>query len=602
MIDTLSVLILLLLLALLVWQLWRGPLTRRWRPLWLLVALAFAALLLRPLWPQPQRELVVLSTGVEASAGQAATATMPEAEVLSLPTPLTAATLHTLQQQWTREGGAQIHLFGDGLPEAAWQALPPATVIWQPSAAPLWQLQLPNRIRLGDALVIDLQAPTPAAVVQVLDAAEQLLADSTLVDQRASLRLSPAATGQYDWLLRIRDADGALLREAPLSFSVEPVQTRTFVGQFAAPSFEQRALRDWLQQTGMRGEFLTQTGQHVQRRDRFNSDDSTAFDDAVRLYDLRSWLALTAGAQQKRLAAVRAGATLVLLADGSENDETARKQLASMLAITWESLPEPLRAFNQNEVMLQRAAWLPAANARWRQHSERAVLQRDEQAGRVIWIGVQDSHRLWQRDRAAYAALWQQLLSWPAPSDLRWREPDVLLRNQPGLLCLDEAYSEPTVGVVPAAEAQRAQEMRAVVAQADAEKSGADKNATDAGTAKPVAMQPIAALQLRSPSQQPLLLPLQKTAWPGRVCAAFTPTETGWFQLEAPLSLAFRVHAQAPWPETLQQATQQATARHSQRLPPPLPQTWQPVSDAWAFMLLVAALALIWWRERLLRR
>ncbi len=578
MLDPVLMLMMFLLLVLLGWQLWRSPLGRRWRVLWLLVVLALAALLLRPLWPQQQRQLVVLSASANAAADASAAAQLAaeqQATLVEVPSPLIAAALNRLQQHWRRDGGAQVWLVGDGLPEAAWQALSPTTVIWQPSAAPVWQLHVPARIALGDALPITVQAPAPAAVVQILDAAEQLLADASVQNQQAALRVRPAAAGQYDWQLRVRDAAGNLLREAPLSFSVEPIQTAAFVGRFAAPSFEQRALRDWLQQTGMRGEFITQTGQQVQRRDRFNAEDDSALARAVQLYDLRSWLALGRTVQQQRLADVRAGASVVLLSDGSEDAEDVRRQLTGSLAIEWESLAEPLRAVTQNTVSLQRAAWLPVPSERWQQGHDRAVLRRAEQAGQLIWIGLHDSHRLWQRDRAAYAALWQQMLSLPTASAMRWHEPELLLRQQPGLLCLDEAY--PAVAVT----------------------AGAAGMATPSNAP---ATPGLPRLQLRTPTQQRLLLPLQPSAWPGRVCAPFTPTQAGWFQLEAPLQLAFRVHDKAPWQETVQLATQRATAQHSQRLPPPPQRSWQPLPDVLAFTLLVAALALIWWRERLLRR
>jgi hypothetical protein len=551
-------LIIFLLLSVLIWQLLRSRLPWRWRLMWPL-AVSGVLLMVLPLhWQQLQHELVVLTPGdAQARSLGWQWAQQNNADVFVMPTQPDLVGMQSLQSALRQDGGRRLHLFGYGFGDAVWQQLPAQTVIWHEPLPPDWRLDFPENIALGDPVVVRLQTPPSAKLLQLVDNRDQVLTDAPIRTGQASLDFLPASVGHYDWRLRVRTETGELLRDMPLAFTVTATPSLIIAGQFAAPSFEQRALRDWLQQTGMRGEFVTRTGQSVMRRDQFSLDERGIGSPVLQIWVLRSWVAAAEMGRQQLLRQIADGGTLVLLSDGSETEQAARTVLSKTLAVSWRALSEPDQKMLLTNVELHRASWLPKPEGEWQQSDVAdAVLLRTWKQGRMVWLGVTDSHRLWQRDRLQYASWWQSLLQLPATSKPRWQSPGSGIQQQPALLCVDELplTSESNPEVIE--------------------------------------------LQLQSPSGEHLSLPLQFSAWPGRRCSLFTPMQSGWYELQAPIRASWRVYAEAPWPEQQAHQAMAATAHHSQNVEPPLERTRQAISRWPFFALSLIAFALIWWRER----
>ena len=550
------------LLLVLLWQLARSRLPWRWRLLWLPALLAFALALQPPSQPQRQHELIVQTPGDAASdaAAQAAAARLQQ-PVLVMTTEPDLQSWQQLQAALAADQGRRLLLFGHGWTEPVWQALPRQTVIWTPAEMPAWQLDYRHELQHGDALLLQLRAPAPVHSVALLDSRGVAVAETVLQDGAALLRYRPVSTGRFDWQLRLRRSDGEPVREVAVAFVVQPVASLSLQGEFGAPSFEQRALREWWLQTGMKGEFVTRTGQQLQRRDRFNLAADAALVPDILVRDLRSWLAASTREQQQLLQRVGEGRSLLLLSDGSETEPRVRRQLSERLQLQWQSLTEAEQALLIADIALLRSAWLPRADENWQALHDRAVLQRVWGQGRIVWVGVGNSHRLWQRARLAYADWWQRSLPLAKALQARWQVPAESLVGQAAELCLDD------VGV--AAES------------------------------------PPLSLTLQRPSGQIDVVAVAPVAAPGRVCAVYRPTEAGWYRLSAavagtsPISTDWRVREAASLPEQQWRNAQLATRLHAQTAAPPLPSRAQPL-PAWPFVsVAVLLLALLWWRERI---
>jgi len=577
---------LMLLLVLLLWQLRRSRLPWRWRGLWLPVVLAFAAILWPVSWPQVQRQLVLLTPGDAQTEQQALAYTaLHDATVMALPTQPSASELARINPYWP----AQLHLFGYGLDERAWQQLPAQTVVWQPPSAPAWQLEFAAQLVLGDPLRIRLQVPVAARLVQLLDSRKHVVADAVVAATRADLVFHLAAVGHYDWSLDIRDSSGALLQQLPLAFAVTAPDRAIVAGHFAAPSFEQRALRDWLQQSGMAGEFFSQTGQQLQRRDRFGGEISPASEPTLWLIDLRSWQAATARQREHWLAQVAGGRTLVLLADGSENEQLVRQHLAATFAIKWRFVPEAQRKLIIAEVALTRAGWQVEADDVWQAHSDSdpdydAVMSRAWQNGSVVWLGVADSHRLWQRAKQAYGQWWQRALQLSSVVRPSWQIPEPGVQQEPMPLCLNNAVSDDRDRMAPRNDTESND-----TASASSSEPGA------VNTINSVETPPI---RLQTPSGVVEQVPTYLSAWPGRACAWYMPSEAGWYRITEPVTASWRVRERQPVSVQSQWLAYQASARHTQPVSPALTQITRPLPK-WPFLIIFAvAISLIWWRER----
>ncbi|NQD38563.1 hypothetical protein HPT27_16185 [Permianibacter sp. IMCC34836] len=605
-------------LALLLWQLWRSRLSWSWRWLWLPVLASFVLMAMPPSVQQPLAPLVVLTPG-DASSEQAAQqwASQHGSTLLRLPTEPSLAELtllqqHSQQSQLFQEQQPErqleqkqeqppLQLFGNGLSSAAWQQMPTRLIQWQAPAAPEWQLSSNRQLTLGNVLQIHLQAPAAAQVLQLRDARRELIADAPVLSGVASVSWRPTAIGHYDWLLQVRDQHDAVLRELPLAFAVLPNRITRVQAQFSAPSFEQRALREWLQQTGMAGEFLSQTGQQLQRRDAFNpnqpntadnetgntgasADDSNAAENTAEnasrllLLDLRSWQQSSGAQRAQWLQQVARGATLALLADGSEAELAVRTLLSKQLAAEWRSLSETEQAIAIGETALQRASWQLRSNEHWQTLTPDAdsitgdhdmVLVRSWQQGRVIWLGLSDSHRLWQRARDHYARWWQQSLALPDRNGPVWHDPEDGVQGKPTALCLDNVVAD----------------SRATNAEASFDSSSETNTET-------------LTLTLQTAKGVTETLSLQAAATPGQRCALYTPSAPGWYRITAPVTAWWRVYEQTPSVELQQAAAYEATRQHSQTLAAAPVTRAQPL-PRWPFALIVLlGLAAIWWRER----
>ena len=551
----------------LLWQLTRSRLPWRWRVLWLPALLALALAMQPPHQQQTQREVIVQTPGDAQSdaAAKAAAARLQQSPLMMATEP----DLHSwqqLQRALAGNDGARLLLFGHGWTSPVWQALPRQTVIWTPAELPAWQLDYPRELQQGDALTLQLRAPEPAHSAALLDSRGVAVAETVLQEGAALLRYRPLTTGRFDWQLRLRRSDGELVRDVPLAFVVQPVARLSVQGEFGAPSFEQRALREWWLQTGVQGEFITRTGQQLQRRDRFNLAADAALSPDIFVRDLRSWLASSSREQQQLLQRVAEGRSLLLLSDGSESEARARRQLSDGLQLQWQSLSEAEQALTVADIALQRNSWLPRADDNWQVLHDLAVLQRHWQRGRIVWTGVGDNHRLWQRARLAYADWWQRSLPLASSSPVRWRLPSDSVIGQAAELCLDDAVSlAPSTSPLP----QRL------------------------------------SLQVQRPDGQIDTVIVAPSAAPGRVCGLYRPAEAGWFRLRAnfddgpSLQSDWRVRDAASLPEQQWRDAQAATRLHAQTEAPPLPLRSQPL-PVWPFVALaVLLLALLWWRERM---
>lgn len=544
------------LLLLLLWQLRRSHLPWRWRLLWLPTLLALALALQPVQIAQMQRELVVVTPGdarSDAAANAAAAARQQTPQFVA-----TAPDLQSWQQlqaALAAHQGQRLLLFGHGWTEPVWQSLPSQTVVWTPAEVPDWQLEYVTLLQQGDALILTLRAPAPVHHVQLLDSRGVPVTETVLQDGVAELRYRPASAGRFDWQLRARSSSGDLVRDIAVAFAVQQAPQLTIQGEFGAPSFEQRALREWWQQTGMQGEFVTRTGQQLQRRDRFNLAMDATLTPDIFVRDLRSWLAASRREQQQLLQQVGEGRSLLLLSDGSEQDEAMRRRLSDSLALQWQALADAEQTLLIADTELLRSAWLPQADHNWQTLHDRAILQRNWQHGRILWLGIGNSHRLWQRARPLYAEWWQRSLPLPGAQQPRWQTPAEGLVHQPAALCLNDAVAADGVAV--------------------------------------------SSLQLQNPSGQSQTVALVATAVPGRICGWFRPAETGWYRITAPVNAEWRVRAAPSLPEQQWHQAQAATRMHTQTQPSLLPERQQSLPP-WPFVTVaVLLLAVLWWRERI---
>ncbi len=539
--------------GMLLWQ-WRRARSDRWRQFAWLVAVLSACLLLSPngllRWPQTLAPLAILTPGNDATRAQAeAWAARQGATLMELPALPSQSELDALQQY----SDAEWQMFGYGLLPVAWSQLPPRTVYWQAPESPLWRLRYNNTLRTGDSVRFALDAPATAAQIELRDSRNEAVLVLPVSTGHAEWSWRPATVGRYDWRVVVTGADAAVLKTIPIAVSVQPSPTQFVRGHFAAPSFEQRALRQWFEQVGFRGEFVSAMGPSLQRRDRFGdlagNEPSRA---AYVLVSLRSWQQANERQRRQWLNDAAGGSALVLLADGSENDAVLRTQLSRELAIVWQERSEAEQILSLPELALQRSRWHPQGTGNWLpQQAFTDVQVRKWQQGQVIWIGVLDSHRWWARQPLAYAEWWQQALQGQQEGVASLQSPAIGAMGRLSALCIDNAEITMTT------------------------------------------------LTLQAPDGRVQQLPLQADSWPGRACAYLAPDQDGWYEVQAPVTGVWRVLPTPALSEDDAWAAMDASARYTVA-PAPLQErtAWQAL-PRWPFFLIwLTALTVIWWRER----
>ncbi len=538
--------------VLLVWQ-WRRARGDRWRQFGWLVAVAAWCVLLSPSWlprwPQTLAPIAIVTPGNADTVEQAeAWAQQQRGRLIHLSALPTELELRALQQN----GEADWQLFGHGFLPSVWAQLSPRTVYWQAPPPPPWQLQYDSTVRSGERVNFVLDAPANASQAELRDSRNAIVATVPVQAGRAEWSWRPATSGRYDWSVVVTGADTATLNTIPVAIAVQPSSTQLVRGHFAAPSFEQRALRQWLEQAGFSGEFVSTMGPSLQRRDRFgDAADAGQSRAAMQLLSLRAWQQANDKQRRSWLNDAAVGSTLVLLADGSENDAALRAQLSRELAIAWRERSEAELPFTQPELVLQRSRWHPQADGAWQSRIDAAEVQvRNWQQGQLIWIGLLDSHRWWARQPLAYAEWWQRALQGQRSAAANWLPPSIGSVGRFAALCIDNA--EPAM----------------------------------------------TTLTIQLPDGRQQSLPLQADSWPGRACAYFAPQQSGWYDIVAPVTGVWRVLPTPAPADADAWAARAATARHTEAPAPLSARTqWQPL-PRWPFFLLwLLALTLIWWRE-----
>ncbi len=488
-------------------QRWRRPV--RW--LWLPACAALWCLAHPPSWPFARSVEKFLPAEWRSASQTTLRAGMQSATENAL-----ASEALRDWQQW--RDAAQPRLVGAGMPEIFWQYAEARAFDWQ--APDMHWIDAPARIQLGDAWILRLRhtdAPTAvtARQLRVRDRAGAIVAETRKTDENATavstaepvpnaaanaeaatpeattperpseeqlqLTLVPRRAGLQMYRAEWLDASGQVLGEQILPLEVEAPQMLGISGEFSAPSFEQRALREWLNAAGMDWRFHSRTGRDAQRQEQ---RQETSLPQQLRIVDARRWLDADARERALWLSDTANGNGLIITADGSENDAAQRQRLQQTLGMDvhgaeWQAADTELVVLTEEgRLTLTRGSWQPVAaepaalpngsatnasateasatsttaSASESARTERAhaiaatnaevaaadlpawlrarVWSRAEGKGRIAWWPLADSHRFWQRAPAVYARSWQMLFAQvlppqpPAPfftPDAHWR-------------------------------------------------------------------------------------------------------------------------------------------------------------------------------------
>ena len=325
------------------WWQWRAPGAQRsqaWRIVVLCGLQALAALLLYlALWP-PQREvaaqtMTVLTAGAEDAVegdaagdeGDADEAGGPAGLVVALPeaqatTAIRVPDLATALRQ--HPGGSHLQVRGAGLRERDRDAIAgralsyPLSYQAPPAPVGVVRLDLPDNVVAGAGLRLSGQVHgVPAGKVEWLDPAGRRADVAGLDAQgRFSLDAVAFAAGPPDYLLRVRDASGAIVQDATIPLLVHAPALPRVLLLSGPPNPETRALRRWLGDAGMSVHAQLALGGGLQLGDgavAMTPAGLSKFD--VLVVDARAWEGLGEGGRTQVIAAVRQGLGLLLRVD-----------------------------------------------------------------------------------------------------------------------------------------------------------------------------------------------------------------------------------------------------------------------------------------------
>ncbi|HEY6061513.1 MAG TPA: hypothetical protein VIV10_13060 [Gemmatimonadales bacterium] len=202
--------------------------------------LALLAIGLRPHWNRRQQvaAAILVTPGADAATVRRLADSLGDVPVL-----------HEVADVRRRAGFGRIHVVGWGLDPDAWHALDSNPVTFHPSppAPGILRASWPATVPLGDALVVEgTVARVPAgARIALLDVGG--VTDSAALTDDGTFRLATPtrALGRLLYTLRVSMLDRPVAEETLGVTVVAPPAPRLLVLE-ASPTFETRALRDWL--------------------------------------------------------------------------------------------------------------------------------------------------------------------------------------------------------------------------------------------------------------------------------------------------------------------------------------------------------------------
>lgn len=310
------------------WQ-WRAPPTQRshaWRIGVLCGLQALSALLLYLALLPPQRGVAAQTMTVLTAGGDAvATAAVPDDHGLVVALPEARATaairvpdLATALRRHPEV--SQLQVLGAGLGERDRAAAAGRALRYQAPPVPVGvvRLDLPDNVVAGAGLTLSGQVHgVPAGKVEWLDPAGRRTDVADIDAQgRFSLDAVAFAAGPADYLLRVRDASGAIVQDANVPLLVGAAALPRVLLLSGPPNPELRALRRWLGDAGIPVHVQLALGGGMQLGDGalpMTPASLSKFD--VLLVDARAWEGLGDGGRTQVIAAVRQGLGLLLRAD-----------------------------------------------------------------------------------------------------------------------------------------------------------------------------------------------------------------------------------------------------------------------------------------------
>lgn len=596
------------------WWQWRAPAAQRsraWRIVVLCVLQALAAVALyRALSPPQQGGATQVMTVLTAGADERANTGISDDDsiVVALPeSPATAGTvirapdLATALRQHPQVTRLQVR--GAGLVERDRDAAAGLALAFEAPPLPVGVVRLdaPANVVAGATWRLSGQVHgVDGGKVEWIDPAGRRTDLADLDTQgRFSLAAVAFASGPADYLLRVRDASGAIVQDVTLPLWVEAPALPRVLLLSGPPNPELRALRRWLGDAGLPVHAQLALGGGMQLGDTalpMTPAQLAKFD--LLLIDARAWEGLGDGARAQVMAAVRQGLGLLVRVDQPLSGtalrtlRTPRFVPSAGQSLARLVLPAP-RVDDEAAARARRGVGTPDApfDATIAAEPVPVLARRALQVGGADAIGFgRDADGApwgwWRAEGLGRVALWTLLDSWRLP-----------LAGRPDL------------------HADLWNEAVSVVARASA---GASlRVAADPETGTRTSICGIdAPMQVIAPDASRTRLVVDPAS-AGDACAGYWPVQAGWHRVEAlepaqgtASAHAFHVRAALPMPSwrvvALGEATRalvQDQVPHSVPLRPAAASSVSPQASgrapSWPWLSgWWLAMALLWWFER----
>jgi hypothetical protein len=442
------------------------------------------------------------------------------------------------------EGVRAVTVLGDGLRAAQWNDLPALPLEWKAPQGLAIRLDFPRQVALGRVFRLNVaREDKSAAQLELLAENGKVLAQVRNAGD-LTVEWTPPVAERVLLKARLRNASGAVLAEGPLPFIVHEPAPLQVVGRFGAPSFDLRVLNDLLAGSGALLDWQVQLSRAITRSETAR-EEMTAPN--LMLIDAAWFERMGANERSALLKRVADGMSLLVLGANANDPGLWSRSLQLPL--------RPQAAGSRIEAPLEMplAALAPAAREAgpW-QGSNDMLWTRDWQQGRIGWLGVAEWHRHAIAEPRALALWWQGVIDRvrvERRQDTEWLAPDEL----------------PLVG-------QRIEICARGVAG-----------------------------ELALPDLKQTLRWQPRADRVDTSCVALWPQKTGWMNLRDAKAgeHALYVYAPADWRPWQIAQKRDATARYAARTHdsaahgPTRPMPVLPFA-----LLFVAAMLLLWWRER----
>jgi len=449
------------------------------------------------------------------------------------------------------DGVRTIKLDGDGLRTAQWDDLPARPLAWTVPTTPAIRVDFPRTLALGRMFSLRLQRSwKEAGRLQLLAENGEVLAEAK-GDGVLSVQWLPPLAERLVLKARLLDAQGKLVDQGPVPFTVtepSPLQVR---GRFGTPSFDLRTLDDLLAASNAVIDWQVELGKNLRRSESARAEMKAP---NLEIVDAAWFERAGDAARTTLLARVAAGAPLLVLGANAGDPGIWSRSVGLKLA------PQPADKTIGTRLSMASGSLNPPAARAGEWQGEDGLWTRDWHKGRIAWLGVGGWHRHAIESPRALALWWQDVLD------------RLQVRREAGLAWLDPQ------------ELPLPQQRLEVCARGEAlQKSEA--------LAFP-------ALGLSLPWQR-------RPEYVDAACAAVWPKQPGWLQVRAQgqgttaIDGAVYVYADGDW--TLWQRAQRrdATARYAARTPAPVSGGAARLLPTWPFgLVFVLAMLGLWWRER----